>query len=33
MGVGGIEPPSAGLEPAILPLDYTPLELCILEGF
>ncbi len=27
MGVSGVEPGAAGLEPAILPLNYTPIEL------
>ncbi len=27
MGAGGIEPPAAGLEPAILPLNYAPVIL------
>ena len=26
MGAEGIEPPTDGLEPSILPLDYAPLE-------
>lgn len=27
MGAEGIEPPAAGLEPAILPLNYAPIAI------